>query len=297
MAQQKQLNELLKWSINKATESEDAKPIPGERPDLEKLDPNIIDAILGKSDAQLMMEAMQVIKNPQASDDEKELAWEDFEMLIQQIDNASNIDNMKMWPPLLEELKNPNPKFREQALWSCGTATQNNPKAQAAFLREKGLSQVLEMLTSDPEKFVRAKAIYAVSGAVKHCDAAQLEFNNLGGYKILVKILEDETDISLLRKTIFFIGVLLLQDETASTQLLDQHFFHAVDRLLKHHMDDEDLIEKTLVTLKTFFETATSPIHPQTLHMIRPRILEAKKAYGDHMLAKADWDVLETKTA
>jgi hypothetical protein len=37
-----------------------------------------------------------------------------------------------MWPPILEELKNTNPKFREQAAWVCGTATQNNPKAQAA---------------------------------------------------------------------------------------------------------------------------------------------------------------------
>ncbi|KAG0240716.1 hsp70 nucleotide exchange factor fes1 [Actinomortierella wolfii] len=286
--QQKQLNELLKWSINKATESEDAKPVSGERPNLDKLDPGIIDAILGKSDAQLMLEAMQVIKNPQASDDEKELAWEDFEMLIQQIDNASNIDNMKMWPPLLEELKNPNPKFREQALWSCGTATQNNPKAQAA---------VLEMLASDPEKFVRAKAIYAVSGAVKHSEAAQLEFNNLNGYKILLKILEDGTDLTLVRKTIFFINTLLLQDETASRQLMDLHFFHAVDRILKDHMDDEDLVEKIMVALKTFFETATSPVHPQTLHMLRSQVLEARKTYGDHMLAKEDWDYLDTKTA
>ncbi len=113
----------------------------------------------------MMMEALNVIKNPNATSDEKELAWEDFEMLIQQIDNAAgksehvpsmpeefltiikrfifshiasslllliDIENMKMWPPILEELKNTNPKFREQAAWVCGTATQNNPKAQSA---------------------------------------------------------------------------------------------------------------------------------------------------------------------
>lgn len=39
----------------------------------------------------MMMEALQVIKNPQATDDEKDLAWEDFEMLIQQIDNACSM--------------------------------------------------------------------------------------------------------------------------------------------------------------------------------------------------------------
>lgn len=36
----------------------------------------------------MMLEALNVIKSPLATLDEKELAWEDFEMLIQQIDNA-----------------------------------------------------------------------------------------------------------------------------------------------------------------------------------------------------------------
>lgn len=39
----------------------------------------------------MMMEALHVIKNPQATNDEKDLAWEDFEMLIQQIDNACSM--------------------------------------------------------------------------------------------------------------------------------------------------------------------------------------------------------------
>ncbi|KAF9919740.1 hsp70 nucleotide exchange factor fes1, partial [Linnemannia zychae] len=90
MADQKGLNELLKWSIiNQATEKEDANPANATTKPLEKLDPGLIDAILGKSDSQLMLEALQVIKHPNSTNDEKDLAWEDFEMLIQQIDNAS----------------------------------------------------------------------------------------------------------------------------------------------------------------------------------------------------------------
>ena len=49
-----------------------------------------MEIILGKSESKMMLEALAVIKNPQATTDEKELAWEDFEMLIQQIDNASS---------------------------------------------------------------------------------------------------------------------------------------------------------------------------------------------------------------
>jgi len=98
---------------------------------------------------------------------------------------------MKMWPPILEELKNPNPKFREQAAWVCGTATQNNPKAQAAFMNEKGLKAVIELL-SDSETYVRAKALYAISGALKHFEPALQEFKALDGYKTLVSLLNNE---------------------------------------------------------------------------------------------------------
>lgn len=55
-----------------------------------------------------------------------------------------DIENMKMWPPILEELKNTNPKYREQAAWVCGTATQNNPKAQAAVRLLSSTSQIME---------------------------------------------------------------------------------------------------------------------------------------------------------
>jgi len=62
-----------------------------------------------------------------------------------------------MWPPIVEELKSENPKFRQQAAWVCGTATQNNPKAQAAVsfhgnwkLDLEPNGDTLQMLRPDP---------------------------------------------------------------------------------------------------------------------------------------------------
>ncbi|KAF9027989.1 hsp70 nucleotide exchange factor fes1 [Podila verticillata] len=292
----KSLNELLKWSIiNQATESEDASPSTEPRKPMEKLDPGLIDAILGKSESQMMMEALHVIKNPQATNDEKDLAWEDFEMLIQQIDNACNVANMKMWPPILEELKNPNPKFREQAAWVCGTATQNNPKAQAAFMSEKGLNAVIELL-SDSETYVRAKALYAISGAVKHFEPALQEFKALDGYKTLVSLLNNEHDIPLLRKTVFLINTLLIEDPASTTQLTELNLIGALNIVLSQHMDDEDLVEKSLVTLKTFFHECAS-VNPASKALIRPKILEAKEKYSKEILAAEDWAELEQKSA
>ncbi|KAF9937707.1 hsp70 nucleotide exchange factor fes1 [Mortierella antarctica] len=298
MSDQKKMNELLKWSIiNQATESEDAPTRSGPPPKpMEKMDPGLIEAILGKSETQMMMEALNVIKNPNATADEKELAWEDFEMLIQQIDNAADIENMKMWPPILEELKNPNPKFREQAAWVCGTATQNNPKAQSAFLKHKGVTAILELM-SDPETFVRAKAMYALSGAVKHFEPALEEFKNEDGFKTLVNMLKTETDISLLRKTVFLMNTLLIQDPSSSTLLAHLELLHALNTVLTLHMDDEDLVEKTLVALRTFFQVASSPVHPSTLAAIRPKVLEAKEKYGKFILDSEAWAELDNKTA
>ncbi|KAG0368526.1 hsp70 nucleotide exchange factor fes1 [Gamsiella multidivaricata] len=295
MSEQKSLNELLKWSIiNQATEKEDASPSGASAKVVQKMDPGLIDAILGKSESQLMLDALTVIKSPKATTDEKELAWEDFEMLIQHIDNASK--NMKMWPPILEELKNSNPKFREQALWVCGTATQNNLKAQAAFLREKGLPAVMELL-SDPETYVRAKAIYALSGAIKHYEPALEEFKNADGLKTLVNIVKTETDLSLLRKTLFLLSTLLTLHPSVCSQLADLGFVHTLDTILTQHMDNEDLVEKSLVSLKTFLDVTPSPVHPATLASLHPRILEAKEKYSQHILDSEAWADLEKKTA
>ncbi|KAG0219245.1 armadillo-type protein [Mortierella sp. GBAus27b] len=297
MSQQQKLNQLLQWSIiNQATEKEDASAQPGPKKPIEQLDPELIDAILGKSDSELMIDAMRIIRAPQSTDEQKEIAWEDFETLIQQIDNAANIENMKLWPPILEELKNTNPKFREQALWVCGTATQNNPKAQAAFLKEKGLQAVIELL-SDPETFVRAKAIYALSGAVKHFEPALEELKNVDGFKTLVEMLKTESDISILRKSVFLLNTLLIQDVSCSTRLAELEFVHVLTNVLSQHMDDEDLVEKSLVTLKTFLDNATSPVLPSSLALIHPKVLEAKEKYAQHILDAEAWADLEKRTA
>ncbi|GJJ78063.1 hsp70-interacting protein [Entomortierella parvispora] len=296
-AQQKSLNELLKWSIlNQATAGEDASVKSADVKPMEKLDPGLIDAILGKSESQLMLEALTVIKSPQATVENKELAWEDFEMLIQQIDNACNIENMKMWPPILEELKNENPKFREQAAWVCGTATQNNPKAQAAFLKDKGLAPVIDLL-SDPETYVRAKAIYALSGAIKHYTPALEEFKAVDGHGKLVGMLKNETDISLLRKAVFLINSLLIEDPACSTQLVNLEIVSALSTVLTLHMDDEDLVEKVLVTLRTFLQSTSTPVPATSLALVRPQIAEAKEKYDQYILDKEAWTDLETKTA
>ena len=79
------MDSLLRWSIeNSAPRSPDAPP-----PTRKDLDPGIIDYLLGKPDAVLMKEALDVALNERQGEDARVQALDDFEMLVEHIDNAN----------------------------------------------------------------------------------------------------------------------------------------------------------------------------------------------------------------
>ena len=96
------MESLLRWGI---ANSDPNAPPPRPRSDL---DPAIIDAILGKSDAELMKEALAVAVDEKRDEDDRIQALDDFEMvramkscyislcsfgctqLIEQIDNSNS---------------------------------------------------------------------------------------------------------------------------------------------------------------------------------------------------------------
>ena len=71
------MESLLRWGIANSAPREGNEP-PRPRTDL---DPAIIDAILGKSDAELMKEALTVAVDEKREDDERVQALDDFEMV------------------------------------------------------------------------------------------------------------------------------------------------------------------------------------------------------------------------
>lgn len=92
------------------------------------------------------------------------------------------------------------------------------------------------------------------------------------------------------------LNTLLVQDPTSTTQLTELNLIGALNNVMSQHMDDEDLVEKSLVTLKTFFSESAS-VDAASKTLIRPRILEAKEKYSKEILAAEDWAELEQKSA
>ncbi|PWN32412.1 Fes1-domain-containing protein, partial [Meira miltonrushii] len=230
-------DQLLKWSIAQSTPGggsgdaeADAANHPGiqqiagdissgRRPDL--ADPALYDALMGKSEAQMMREELSAALDTNRTESDRIQALDNFEMLIEQIDNANNITSMKMWEPLLglltgsQESHATSPAIQVATLWIVGTAVQNNDKAQMTVLQFGFLKPIISLLVHGADGQVRSKALYALSGILKHNAKAVLSFIELDGWNALCGALLDP-DVSLRRKSAFLINSLLLQDDSAS---------------------------------------------------------------------------------
>lgn len=126
------LNQLLKWSIeNSETTQNDSTDPKAERPSGQVLNKEAIRSLMGgPSDADLMKLSMAAIQSPDVSLDDKLVAFDNLEQLIEIVDNANNLESLALWTPLVTELSNAEAGIRRMAAWCIGTAVQNNVKTQ-----------------------------------------------------------------------------------------------------------------------------------------------------------------------
>ena len=132
------MNQLLKWSIenseasrNDPTSTTDTKAERPDWPSGRSLNPEALKSLMGgPSDADLMKESMAAIESPDISIENKLIAFDNFEQLIESIDNANNMESLRLWKPLVSQLESPESDIRRMAAWCLGTAVQNNVKAQ-----------------------------------------------------------------------------------------------------------------------------------------------------------------------
>ncbi|KAF9732048.1 hypothetical protein PMIN06_008900 [Paraphaeosphaeria minitans] len=167
-------NDLLKWGIENSEASRNDPNAP-KHPNTQ-LDPQTLQEILsgmsGPSDADMMKYKMEVIQHPDATLDQKVVAFEDFEMMIQGIDNANNLEPLKLWKPLIEQLEHEEADLRKYAAWCAGTAVENNVKAQERLLLLDALPILVKLATEDTNEAVRKKAVRALSCATRNYQPA-----------------------------------------------------------------------------------------------------------------------------
>ena len=167
------MNQLLKWSIENS-ENASADPTSttdpkAERPSGRPLNPDALNALFGgPSDADLMKESMAAILSPEITLENKLVAFDNFEQLIENLDNANNMENLGLWKPLIGQLGSEDAQMRMYGAWCVGTAVQNNVKSQANLLAGDAIPKLVKLATEDSDEQVRRKAIYALSSEIRN---------------------------------------------------------------------------------------------------------------------------------
>lgn len=198
------MDKLLQWSIAQQSGDKEAMARIGQP------DPKMLEQLFGAPDEPaLMRQAIAVVDNPDALDSDKVVALENFEMLIENLDNANNIENMKLWPSVVAQLLSSNVDFQVLAASIVGIATQNNPDCQQAFLRQENGLRTLVALASAPEtpQQLLLKSLFAMSSLIRNFPAGAAEFVSFGGLEALSVDLKLEPKL-LLRKLSLISAVL-----------------------------------------------------------------------------------------
>lgn len=133
----KSMNNLLKWGIENSaaasnaagTDAEAAAAAPRKELDTEALQHFLANS---PSDAELMKGCMEIIRSPgdEISLENKLIAFNNFEQLVESLDNSNNMEVLGLWTPLVETLDHEDSEMRMMAAWCIGTAVQNNEKSQ-----------------------------------------------------------------------------------------------------------------------------------------------------------------------
>lgn len=173
-----QLNKILKWSVeNSAASAEGAAPSEAPR---STLDPEVLASLFGgPSEADLMKDSMSAIlsTDPEMTMEARMIAFDNFEQLIENLDNANLMEPLKLWAPLISLLSSEESELRMMAAWCIGTAVQNNEKSQKMLYSEGGIPPLVDLAIDEKQtREVRRKAIYALSSAMRNFQDAMNEF-------------------------------------------------------------------------------------------------------------------------
>ena len=169
------LNSLLQWSIENSNGSRNPDQ-PVKEPS--GLSADALRALMGgPSDADIMREAMTIItsSDPEVTHDSKMTAFDNLEQLVENIDNANNMEPLGLWTPLLGQLNSPTADLRRMAAWCVGTTVQNNVKAQERLLALNGIEKLVRLSLNDADRATRKKAVYALSSAIRNYQPAMNE--------------------------------------------------------------------------------------------------------------------------
>jgi len=163
------LNSLLKWGVENSEAARDGEHSTEPADATRGINADALKALMGgPSDADLMRESMAAIVSSEVDLENKLVAFDNFEQLVEVIDNANNMQSLGLWTPLIGQLEHKEADMRRMAAWCIGTAVQNNVKAQERLLAMDAIPRLVKLAVDDADQAVRRKSIYALSSEVRN---------------------------------------------------------------------------------------------------------------------------------
>lgn len=139
----------------------------------------------------LATDCIAVIRNAEGrhSEEERLAAFDELELLVESVDNASNMERMKLWPAVFACLA-----AEEQidvvrfALWIIGTCAQNNPDTQRALQEHHDVIARLLTVWRDEQRDVlriRAKILYCLIALLSNNPTGLEQFVGQSGFRAI----------------------------------------------------------------------------------------------------------------
>lgn len=166
--------QLLKWALeNSGTpgSGDDNKELSSERL-------AFLNSAFDPADSVKMRGCIRCITDKQDTIENKLIALDNLELLVESIDNACDVEKLDLWNPLLDSLNNE--ELTCGILWIIGTAAQNNGIVQDLLVEKyKILPRIIALLHSSPS--ISKKALYAISSLLCENENSKREFEGLDG--------------------------------------------------------------------------------------------------------------------
>lgn len=236
------MDKLLAWSVAQQSGDQEAIEKVG------KPDEKLLSQLFGGPDEPtLMKQSFIIINDKTVSENDKVVALENFEMLIENLDNANNIENLKLWPSVIGLLDPEQPEeFRLLATSIIGIAVQNNNKAQTDFLKyPQGFESLIKYATDDLTKLnLKLKLLFAISSVISNNLSGFTFFIKLNGWKIFESV-NDNSKWQL--RLLSLISSILSNTKEFKSEIEPKlHHLHLVSLLINNLANDVNHQEKAL---------------------------------------------------
>jgi hypothetical protein len=133
-------------------------------------------------------------KTGKFSEDDRLAAFDELEMIVEGIDNASNMQRMNLWPDIFACISPcESVQVVRFALWIIGTCAQNNPETQKDLLEKHSIFSMLLTLWQDethPSCQIQPKIMYCLSALLSNNPAGLSDFVTRDGFKIIDKFVD-----------------------------------------------------------------------------------------------------------